>query len=244
MRTALCLYGQPRDAAGVAFRIDANVIKPNNCDVFFHAWYDPSDLSIKKMTPGHEHRQHIRQLDDIIISLYQPKTREIETPRKFHHKDFRASDENIEACWPWSKCYDRETFVKDRATCAHSMWYSVMKSLLLKDLYSQQEGFTYDAVILSRFDVAPTQAVRVSDYDLTKLWTRNCVYPRGEVSDWFMLGNNEVMNVVAGTYLNVERHYKTIQSTGNRIWTNEAFLREQLASFGVKNELGSFDVTF
>lgn len=244
MKVALCLYGQPRDAHNKVSSIYENVVGPNQCDVFFHAWYDPSNLSIDKMTPGHEARIIHPGMDRFVVDAYRPKSYEIEKQRRFHHKNFEATDENIEACWSYSKNYDRDTFVRHKATCIHSMWYSIMRSITLKELYANENGFVYDAVILSRFDVSPTSKIKVSDYDLESITTRSYEYPRGEVSDWFMFSNDRNMNVIGSTFFHVESLYKRIIDSETKIWTNEAFLRDILSMNKIRVERGEFDVTF
>jgi hypothetical protein len=243
MRTALCLYGQPRDVHKSS-DIIRNVVIPNNCDVFLHAWYDHRDLSMRKMTPGHENRRVMPNVDEYLVATYRTLVYSFEYPKTFFDKEFIATEENVDACWPWSKCYDRQTFIKDRVKCINSMWYSIMQSVMMKDLHAHDEGFTYDCVLLSRYDVSPTSSVDVSKYDLTKLYTRNHPYPRGEVSDWFMFSNDSNMNVVASTYFSIDRLYRQIQDSSCKIWTNEAFLRDQLQLHGIKHEVGDFDVSF
>jgi len=244
MKIALCLYGQPRDAHNKLSSIYENVIAPNECDVFFHSWYDSNKLSIDKMTPGHESRFIQAGTNKFLIDAYQPKSYEIESQRKFHHKDFEATDENIEACWPYSKNYDRNTFIQDRVFCTYSMWFSIMKSLLIKDMYANEKGFLYDAVILSRFDVSPTSKVIVKDYDIKKLVTRSQIYPREEVSDWFIFSNDINMRIVGSTFFKLEFLYKKIMNSKTKIWTNEAFLRDNLAIHNILVQRGNFDVTF
>lgn len=244
MKSALCLYGQPRDAHAKFGQIVESVIRPNNCDVFFHAWYDPNNLSINKMTPGHENRIIHHGMDQFLIENYRPKSYILEKQRKFHHKNFTASDENVEACWDYGKSYDRESFTHHISKCMHSMWYSIMQSILLKELYSQEQGFEYDSVFLMRFDVSPDRPVHASNYDLSKLITRNHDYPRNEVSDWFMLSNNDNMNIVGSTFNMINSLYKKIQTSQVKIWTNEAFLRDNLKTNEIDIHVEDFNVTF
>jgi hypothetical protein len=244
MKTALCLYGQPRDVASKSGAIIEKVVIPNGCDVFYHGWYDPENLSMKKMTPGHEHRMISKNVDSYLQETYRPKKHKLEKQVNFFHKNFEATDENIDACWSYCKVYDRQTFVNDKSKCIHSMWYSIMQSLLLKDLYSHENNFVYDCVILSRYDVAPISRIDVSKYDLNKLITRNHDYPREEVCDWFMFANNDVMNIVASTYFYINRFYQDIKKSDVKIWTNEAFLRDILSNNFVEVEKGDYDVSF
>lgn len=244
MKTALCFYGQPRDAQVKSRQIIENIIEPNNCDVFFHTWYDNDDLLFHKLTPGHERRQSQTNIDKFLIEVYKPKAFLIQKQKHFFHKNFQITQENFDIVYPWAQAYDKKVFMEDRGRCAHSMWYSVMNAIMLKEMHSNQNNFFYDCVILSRFDVAPSSAINVSQYDLKNVIVRNYDYPRDEVSDWFLFSNNKNMNIVGSTFLSLEKHYETIMSSQNKIWNNESWLREQLKAFGIKSQKGNFDVTF
>lgn len=244
MKIALCLYGQPRDAHVKSSQIIENVIKSNNCDVFFHAWYDEKDLSLHKMTPGHENRSLLSGINQHLIDVYKPKLFHIDPQKKFYHKNFLATEENIEACWPWCRGYDKQEFIENKVQAIHSMWYSIMSSIRLKEEYSHCNNFIYDCVILSRFDVCPDKKIDVSQYDLKNIITRNYDYPRNEVSDWFLFSNNSNMNIIGSIFYYLDYHYKTIMNSQQKIWTNEAFIRDHISLFDIKNVKGNFDVTF
>jgi hypothetical protein len=221
-----------------------NVVIPNQCDVFFHAWYDPQDLSMRKMTPGHEGRILHAGIDQFIIENYKPKSHIIEKQRQFHHRNFHISDENFDAVYPWSGKYDKQKFIQDRGICTHSMWYSIMQSLLLKDLYSHENEFEYDCVIVSRFDVSPTEKVIVRDYDVSNIVTRSQLYPRDEICDWFFFTNNENSNVIGNTFNLLKKFHRKIQDSDTKIWNNESFLRESVKLHNLSVTRGNFDVQF
>lgn len=244
MKTALCLYGQPRDAHNKFQSIMKNVVIPNNCDVFLHAWYDPQDLSMKKMTPGHEGRMIAKGIDTFLTESYRPKSFMIEKQRQFDHRNFVITQENFQAVYPWSGKYDKSEFIKDKGRCTHSMWYSILQSILLKELYSHQHGFVYDCVIISRYDVSPTKEVIVSDHNLETIVTRNHPYPRGEICDWFFFTNNENSNIIGNTFNLLKKFHDKIQKSEEKIWNNESFLRESATLHELSVTTGDFDVTF
>jgi hypothetical protein len=244
MKVALCLYGQPRDAHVTFQRIKQNVIDPNDCDVFFHAWYDDHDISLHKMTPGHENRVIISGMNNFIVDQYKPKSHLIEKQRKFHHRNFQITEENFKEVYPWSGRYDRQEFIKDRGSCTHSMWYSVQQSIMMKEMYSHEQGFEYDCVIVSRFDVSPTKHVIVTDHDLNTIVTRSHPYPRGEICDWFFFTNNDNSNAIGGTFNFLKKFHDKIQKSNDKIWNNESFLRESALLHNLTATMGDFDVTF
>lgn len=243
MKVALCLYGQPREIVNTWHLFDKHIVKPCFADVFFHAWYDPQDLSMKKMTPGHEHRTFMPDLDKFLVSNLSPKIYTIQKQINFFHKNVEASEKNIELCWPWSKAYDRKSFIEDRSKSQFSMWYSIMNALMHKDLYSHANQFVYDCVILSRFDTAPRIDLDPTKYDLNVLNFQDLQKERGEITDWFMFSSNEVMNIVGSLYMAIDFHYNNIKA-GDDIWTNEAYLRDHMKLFGVNSIPVNLGVTF
>ena len=122
------------------------------------------------------------------------------------------------------------------------MWYSVHKSIELKEEYSNKNNFEYDCVIVMRFDVAPTSVVDVSKYDLCCFHTHD-ERPRGEISDWFMFSNNSNINIAGSTFYSLDHHVKNM-IIENKITTNEGFLREQLSAFNIATKNSKIEITF
>ena len=236
MKTALCLYGQPREFLSNWGRIKSNIVDPNNCDVFFHAWYDPADLSMHKLTPNHEGRHFTPELQNALAQITEAKRFTIEKQRNFFLKPWEISEKTFEACWPWARRYGEDRFRKNRIFAHQSMWYSIHKSIGLKEEYAHENNFQYDCVFLMRFDVYPTEPVNVSEHDLNYLQTHDDRYrdpkARREVSDWFMFSNDSNMNIVGSTYYTLDYHMKNM-NMADKITTNEGYLREQLDLFGI-----------
>jgi len=236
MRTALCLYGQPRNIKENWNHIFENTVKPNNADIFLHTWFDPKDLRLHKMTPGHESKMVDPETINFCKNLPNLVSFDIEEQIEFNPKIVSTTEENIEACWPWSRVYDRDTFIRDRVKCGYSMWYSIYKSIMMKEIYSQTMGFEYDCVILSRFDVSPRKIVKINEFDLEKLNSGYQKLPRDEVNDWYMFANNII-------FLTIDFHRNKIIEK-NAIWTNEAYLRDQLKIFGIEVDYNDLQITF
>lgn len=243
MRIAFCLYGQPRKFLSNWNYFSQNILDGNNVDVFFHTWYDPNDRNIKKLTPGYENSLLDSNLEVLLPSLTQAKKFIIEKQRKFNNKIVPTTDENIEACWSYSKIYDKDEFIKDRVKSAYSMWYSINQSLLLKELYSHENNFEYDCVILSRFDVSPKIKIDFDSLELRNVISGYKELPRGEINDWFVISNNVNSNIISSIFFMIDFHRnKIIDNQG--IWTNEAFLRDQLNIFGIKTIHKNFELSF
>jgi hypothetical protein len=123
------------------------------------------------------------------------------------------------------------------------MWYSINQSLLLKELYSQKNGFVYDCVMLLRFDVSPKNTVNAESFDLSKIVSGYQALPRGEVNDWFVISNNTNSNIISSVFYTVDHHRNNIIKGGG-IWTNEAYLRDQLKLYNLSVDYQDLNVTF
>jgi hypothetical protein len=148
------------------------------------------------MTPGFENYNLEESLDSLIPSLVNPKKFILEKQKSFNDKLVNTTDENIEECWSYSKIYDRENFIRDRVKSGYSMWYSINQSLLLKEIYSQENKFEYDCVVVSRFDVSPKIKIDFNSIDLYKFTSGYKELPRREINDWFMITNNLNSNIL------------------------------------------------
>lgn len=195
------------------------------------------------MTPGHESRSVDLDTLDFINSNLNPLSSKIEKQISFSNKIVSVSESNIEACWPWSSVYDREDFIRNRVHSSYSMWYSINQSIMLKEIYSQQNKFEYDCVILSRFDTSPKVLVDISRFNNKNLNSGYHQLPRGEVNDWFMFSNNTNMNIIGSIFLFIDYH-RDIIINNNDIWTNEAYIRDQLKVFNIDVDYHELNVTF
>ena len=246
MKTALCLYGQPREFASIWSRFYNNIVVPNDADVFFHSWYDANDLHLQKIyTPGHEHRTLYPNLDQLMLSVPNLRAHCLEAQRSFHVKEWNFTDENIDACWPYYRQYPGklEHALKQRVFIWASMAYSMHKTLMLKEEYAHSNDIEYDCVILARYDVAPTKPLNSASFDLAKFYTHE-PRPRGELSDWFMFSNNGNMNAVMTTlFYMIDYHCQNLQRAGD-IMTFEAFIREQVRMLDIPVEIADLGVRF
>ena len=73
-------------------------------------------------------------------------------------------------CFAEQKEFNLET---KRLNYMKSRWYSQKKVLDLKKLYELENNFTYDYVMISRFDQAFLTDLNFSDYDSNKFWAPN-----------------------------------------------------------------------
>ena len=123
------------------------------------------------------------------------------------------------------------------------MWYSINQSVLLKELYSHRNQFSYDSVIIMRFDVSPKKVIDIKSLNLQNVISGSGRLPRNEISDWLIISNNINSNLIGSLFFTIDYHRNNIISNNN-IWTNEAYLREQLKIFNINVDFKDFEVTF
>jgi len=98
----------------------------------------------------------------------------------------------------------------------HSRWYSSKMAIQLKKEYEEEHGFKYDAVMVSRLDVAFYTDLIFSDYDLNKFWasnwngvpgtgeeTSNHMKGSGFLDLWFF-SNSHIMDQFGALYDNID----------------------------------------
>lgn len=102
---------------------------------------------------------------------------------------------------------------KSRMYRVMSHWYSVKRSLELKSMYEREHDFTYDCVMINRFDVVFFKPLVFSDYDLHKFWAvKNPKYAQpGEgrhyglyLQDFFFFSNSENMDYLGRLFDTLE----------------------------------------
>lgn len=142
MRVALCLYGQPRFYNSKSFEtLKTHVIDRWNADVFFHTWWDPSEVgTYYEAAPWSRiPREDLYVEDGVVdelVGMYKPVAWLAEKQREFKDDDYtgNCSDAN----------YHPSNIV--------SMFYTWKESGRLKREHEKKEGFKYDWVIRARFD--------------------------------------------------------------------------------------------
>jgi hypothetical protein len=206
MRTAVCLSGQPRKAFETFPYIYENILKPNNADVFIHMNYDKDIPYIEKLHMDNGTCRLEPDVDKKIIELYKPKRYLIEPPRNFQKPNFHVPENRLRSIQRmnshknWTTEEARKHFVKQMT----SMYYSISKANELKELYANENGFTYDYVIRLRFDFLPEMPFYCARIDNRYIHYMELGQPDNLISDWFNVGSNAVMNVYASLYLHMD----------------------------------------
>jgi hypothetical protein len=149
MRIALCLSGQPR---GLPLCLDLlkQGLDVDNMDIFFHAWYDPSQngqpySSAQAVQNGKVGVVH-PQTKELLLNTLKPKDYIIEPQR-----EFPFTNEFI-------------SYPEANQNQMASIFYSIYMANLLKRKYERLNGFLYDLVIRTRYDLVYDQPITPLDY--------------------------------------------------------------------------------
>lgn len=140
-----------------------------------------------------------------------------------HSWDIEYATEILEKFKPIKSNIEiQKQFKKEKRINNHySRWYSFMQSVNLKTEYENNNGFKYDGVMVSRFDVAWLQYLNFSEYDMdyfyVSQWTRNNKIRKEEnkLKDiWFLSSSNNI-NKFSNLYLMLDK-YNQIESLKHR----------------------------
>lgn len=170
---ALCLHGLssgisekvPGSSVNISnlfSELNKNLIEPNNCDIFFHTW-------------KHENI-------DNLISTYKPQRFEVEDHIVFHKNTFVDNVKHLR----------RKYFLghnhKNRRNDIMSRWYSMKKSVNFATSYSEERGFIYNKIFVTRFDMLLKKKVNLSLFHPEKFYVGH--WPR-----WFDKKGSELNEI-------------------------------------------------
>lgn len=231
MKIAVLLSGQPRFISKYTPSILANLVKPNNADVFCHVWNTPTDRPFRT-GKGWENERIEADAIKKIQDWYDPQDIMVEEPLEFGYP-------NLDWFKTLSVGYGGGAEKEDTAAyynCSHySLWYGLMQANLLKQKHEHKNKFRYDVVVRCRFDLGIHHTINVSKYDVSNhIWTMN--NGRNELlNDWFFFGNSENMNIIASIYNLFDKYHK---DTG--MFVNELFFKKCCDQFGIQTPKENF----
>jgi len=121
------------------------------------------------------------------------------------------------------------------AYCLKSMWYSRKRSVELVLEHEKQNGFKYDLVLLTRFDIALFRKFEFEKYDSSKLYIAGPIlYNRTsagllpyKLNDMYFMANSENLKKVVDVY----DTYETIAVKLNNKWPMESVSSHTVIAF-------------
>ena len=188
MKTAICFYGligakedkngqgQPLSVADAGRHNIINIINQNESDVFIHSWSKDSEADITDFyNPTNAIIENQEQFDFTQSYIFKRPRREW----------LKAMISPVASTRKWAS----------EAFRAHSRWKSTQKAVRLALEHSEKNNFVYDAVMVTRLDVAFYTPLKMLNYDLTKFWASN----------W-----NDAHNEATGARLNFQNQNQNI----------------------------------
>lgn len=200
MKIALCLQGlstgkndkgNPVSFTKSLKSIQNNIINLNNVDVFIHTWN--TDPNSKKI---------ILEEYKPIKSLFQSQIF-FNLPIHLKH----LFPENAEGNLNPMKYHS----IKSR-------WYSQMKSIELKEQYEKENNFTYDFVMISRFDCFYKTFINFKQLDPNRFYVSHWEHNRGGgfLDYWFISGSSN-MNKFSSLYCYIDNYLNSGVEPSNHI---------------------------
>ncbi len=231
MKVALCLSGEPRFFEDTYPRIKKHLIDAFDSDIFIHTWRTPEDYKVKYSSSNYNQGWSGYKLSehayDKVVKLYKPKNYCID-----NSKDFYQDVDTNEMYRRYFNYFTPE-FKQINLRGSLCMFYSIMKSNLLRREQELIERFEYDWVIRCRFDLQINQTPPLEQLDNTKVYYEEMGQPDNMVSDWFNFGGSQVMSI----YSSVFPLWKVLidrQLRQHGRWCNELLIKEILDVFNIE----------
>lgn len=177
MRACVLLSGQIRNNKDVYMSIKKNLIDVYNADVFISTW-----------TPTSKDDSTI----DELISNYNPVAIEVESYDLDFYETFKQM---VSPQWDLSP--------ETNAVSVFSMHYKIMKVNRLKEVYEKTNGFTYDIVIRTRFDLSIDSPLNYIIPEKNHLYIPRGYDHRRGYNDLFAIGSSESINYYSNIFNNL-----------------------------------------
>ena len=249
MKVALCLSGQPRVVEVGYHKLRASILDHNDVDVFIHTWFDKDNLSTESVIPGREGHQLDPGAIDKLIEIYQPKRILVDKPKTWN-RHFEYPQKTFEKAHtlaleiPGDNPLERAKAYLDNTT--HCMWYSIMRSNLLKEEYATETNTHYDFVIRNRMDYAPHVSITFGeppDDDSAVYYQHNPDHPDGMIGDWFAMGSTNAMNVYSSMFNCLGQLVRQCNKEDG-YWCNELILKHHLKNNSITTVGEDFQVHY
>tara|TARA_B100001094_G_C18176222_1_gene798014 strand:+ start:973 stop:1749 length:777 start_codon:yes stop_codon:yes gene_type:complete len=244
MKIALCLSGQPRFVEECYPSIRDNVIDVNSLrgevDVFMHGWTPDEKEPYKFGGDGEWKNKRLSQNDlQKAQDLYDPVAAKFEPQIEFKDPriDFLPSMQKYMPGAENKECLESGMTPEEYAARLFrnimSMWYSRREANLLKEAHEARNGFKYDAVISSRYDLYVNSPLKLFGADTRIVHVPAMGKPDDEIADWLAVSSSDWMNIYCNVYTNIFYHYAWFNQHADGTFSSERMLWNQLRTHGV-----------
>lgn len=210
LKIALCLSGQPRGLPVSVSLLKQNIIEPNQPDVFYHTWHNEADVGKSYNSTQQTQTGMVGSVraktSEILQMALKPKVHITEPQRSFEHLSGLISHPTT------------------NQEILGSQLFSAYQANNLRREYEEKNGFKYDIVLKTRFDLYYYHPIVLADYLADVLAGRVVVMkkfqqdqenfnsPDRPMTDIFAFGNSEVMNVFSSVYPAMSRLNPLLQN--------------------------------
>ena len=189
-RTALLLSGQLRNCRKSYPLIKKNLIDVYDADVFLSTWSDSHKIERSVLAGGSSSDD---STIDELIQMYKPITIEVD----------KYEDDLVSRFEKMFEPYKDNAPYETKPLAVFMMWYKTWKVNELRNRYQEANGFKYDVIIKSRFDLDCDSEIQIIEPQPNEIYIPNGWDWNGGVNDLFALGNNEVMNYYCNMFNNL-----------------------------------------
>jgi hypothetical protein len=213
MKTAICLYGQPRFYEKT-FRHFFYYLKESlDADLYFHTWW--SEKMVGTLYPCAPHAKASLNDEDLLVTRDLP-------------------DQLIELYQPVDYLFDDYDILKSEFN--KSNYYQYYTQWQVGQLIRTR----YDLIIRSRFDLMCTQDIELVQDD--SVWVPSCCpYTDGRVNDMFSISNHDNFLRLSETFLNLKEFED--QGKGEMEWALASQIqKEKLTVRTFKADYSTFDI--
>jgi len=190
MKSCILLSGQLRNAKNSFESIKKNLIDTYDADVFISTWSNSNKIQKSNLAGGSVDDD---STIDEIINLYNPITIEVD----------KYEDELVEKFHRMIQPFKSKAPFETKPLSVFMMWYKIMKVNQLKSRYEQTNGFKYDTVIRSRFDLNIDSQIEIIDAQPNELYIPKGWDWKMGYNDLFALGNSQSMDYYCDMFNNL-----------------------------------------
>lgn len=248
MKVAVLFFGEIRGTPDAWRYIYNKIVLPNNADVFMHhVYYDPEFC--KHMSS--EEKKVFESYYNVLekgVNYYPPKELfNIFKPKKIlldARPNYNAPEllEIMKKLHPMDAGADNTSYeqVKMLYHTIRNQSDSRKKVVELKNMYEKDENITYDAIIMTRLDIALLDHVIINT-PLTHLYAKiyyhahNCPsYCVPQIREQILIGNSKSMDVIASFHDAAPELYLELCNYDSHFRQNEHFMAQHIHRNGIE----------
>lgn len=228
MKTALCISGHIRSFLDVYDTLYRYILEPYSPDVFIHTWDTIGFFTRGKKIKGH--RVKMIQ-DDTVSPLLWSEVLEKLQPVAIYQENQRT----VNLRYFDKEEYTIRAYAGMPSNYAYNL-YSIQKANDLRLQHQKIQGFEYDFVIRTRFDLEYQSNLHIDDLDVQSgsLFYpsyRNGVFP--ELRDVFVMGSSLAVNAYANTFSHIKEYLTTGCNFSAESLINRSLYNERITTVRV-----------